>query len=40
MKISDMPEFKDKSEVLTFEEDATVAEVVAGMAEKTTALHL
>jgi len=29
-----MPEFKDKSEVLTFEESTSVADVIAGMAEK------
>ena len=34
MKISDMPEFKDKSEVLTFTDGTSVANVIAGMAQK------
>ena len=34
MKINDMPEFKDKSEVLTFEDSTNVSEVIAGMADK------
>jgi len=34
MKISDMPEFKDKSEVLTFTETTSLSDAIAGMAEK------
>lgn len=34
MKISDMPEFRDKSHVLTFDQDAKISEAVDAMAKK------
>jgi len=34
MKISDMPEFQDKSEILTFSETTSLSEAIAGMADK------
>ncbi len=34
MKINDIPEFKDKSEILTFPHDTNINDVIAGMSEK------
>lgn len=34
MRINDMPEFRDKSHVLTFDQDVKISEAVDAMAKK------